>query len=168
VPTCCGAVQQPGEGAAAAPRRRRRTDAARRRPPPPRPQATDCLYSGAYAVLFATALCVSVAATGAPEALHLLNLVPAAAAAVDVFENSLMIALLAGPRADLARLAAAASAAKWRLLMATAAVVAGAGMYCVAKGAGQGAARKAKSQGPDASAGRDVAARGGRKSARRA
>jgi hypothetical protein len=129
------------------------------------PQATDCVYSGAYAILFATALGVSVSATGAPEGLHLLNLLPVATAAVDVVENSLMLAMLAQPREAVARVVVHASTIKWLLLAATAAVVAGTGAFCVAKGAKGG--KKARRE-DDADGARDVAARAGRKSARRA
>ncbi|GBF88549.1 hypothetical protein Rsub_01264 [Raphidocelis subcapitata] len=114
-------------------------------------EITDCIYSFAYAALFSGLLGVSIAATRAPEALHLLNLVPLATAVVDVFENCLMLVLLAGPRADAARAVVAASALKWQLLMATGSIVFGTGMYCVVKG-GRGGGGKGRRGGEESAA----------------
>jgi hypothetical protein len=94
---------------------------------------TDFLYSGAYAVLFASLLSVSLSVIDAPQVMHLLNLVPVATAIADAAENFLMLALLSSPRKDVAGWVVIASAVKWQLLLATASVVGGTGAFCVYK-----------------------------------
>ncbi|KAI8477439.1 MAG: hypothetical protein J3K34DRAFT_515775 [Monoraphidium minutum] len=128
-------------------------------------EVADCLYSGAYAVLFSGLLALSLSVTGAPEALHAINLVPITAAVIDVLENWVMLALLAAPREELARVAVAASAAKWQLLMATASVVGGSGAFCVYKALTSGAPRTRRGGGggvAGGAAGATDAAGGGR------
>jgi hypothetical protein len=110
---------------------------------------------------------VSISATRAPEALHLLNLVPLATAVVDVCENTLMLVMLAGPRADVARAVVAASALKWRLLLATGGIVFGMGAYCVVKG-GRGKRSGGAAGRGQAAAGGDEGVAKARKAARRA
>jgi hypothetical protein len=145
-------------------------------PPPHHPnptatQITDCFYSAGYAVLFATLLGFSLSSIRAPAGLHLLNLVPLAAAAVDTAENALMLALLAAPSAGVAGVVVHLSALKWRLLFATGSVVLGAGMFAIHKSLKGGK----RPRGAAAAAGRADAAGGGegarstvRKSVRRA
>lgn len=100
---------------------------------PPPPQVTDCLYCGAYAVLFSSLLALGLSVIDAPAAMHTLNLVPITTAVIDVLENTVMLALLAFPRDDLARVAVSASSVKWQLITATASLVAGTGAFCVYK-----------------------------------
>lgn len=142
-------------------------------------EVTDCLYSGAYTVLFASLLGLSLAAIGSREWMHVVNLIPLATAIVDVLENCLMLAMLHSPSMEVARIVAVASNVKWRMLAATGSLIAGTGAFCVFKSFTAPGSRQAGRKGADgqdggADSGSEAAAAGAsggarvRKTARRA